>query len=102
MFYPETGGQPLEAIDTLFVDKSQRRRDSSLAIVDADVDEDEKGALDRFQWSIVRAADRQVKAYKRAGRRRVSTATLSDPVHREEGAKAYDDRQEVLQHQVRG
>jgi len=96
LFYPETGGQPLEAIDTLFVDQGKRRRHSNLAVVDEEIEEDKKGALDRFQWSIVRKADRQVKAYKRAGRRRVSETTLSDPLQREEVGENDDVRREVV------
>lgn len=113
MFYPETGGQPLEAIDALFVSGKQRsegRRESVLSIVDAedtdaggDADTANGGVLRLLQWSIVRKADKQVKAYKRAGRRqRMSETTLSDTTATSTGrdapesGKAYEQRQEVL------
>ena len=97
IFYPETGGQPLEAVDTLFIDRSKRRRDSTLAIDSEEVDTDKKGVLDRFQWSIVRKADRQVNAYKRTGRRRFSETTLSgDTMEEEARRKAGDEQHEVF------
>jgi hypothetical protein len=69
VFYPETGGQPLEAIDTLFL--TQDHRNGSILVVPDDYSTDTKGGvLDKLQWSIVRKADMQVKAYKRAGRNR--------------------------------
>jgi len=68
MFYPETGGQPLEAVDVLFVE-DQQRRNSSLYIADGVADE-KPNVLHKLQWSIVRKADKQVKAYKRTGGRR--------------------------------
>ncbi|KAJ9606758.1 hypothetical protein H2200_008767 [Cladophialophora chaetospira] len=96
-FYPETGGQPLEAVDTLFVDGSQRRRDSTLVIDSENIDADSKGVLDRFQWSIVRKADKQVKAYKRAGRRRISETTVSgDAMAEEPQRKARGERREIV------
>ncbi|OQV08115.1 hypothetical protein CLAIMM_12435 [Cladophialophora immunda] len=125
LFYPETGGQPLEAIDTLFADKEQRRRASTLnhsggggatvalpadddsdEVDTEDIGEDKKGLLSRLQWSIVRKADRQVKAYKRAGRRRVSDMTaVSDTTtarggDEEEspdgGGKVHEDQREIV------
>lgn len=77
VFYPETGSQPLEAIDALFIEQSAERRGSHLGVTDA-VEEEKGGILGRFQWSIVRKADRQMKAYKRSRYRSASQArTLS-------------------------
>ena len=78
IFYPETGGQPLEAVDALFVEKDHRRRDSALFIADRDVSAERKGLVSRFQWSIVSKADQQVKAYKRTGGHRPSQARTLD------------------------
>lgn len=69
IFYPETGGQPLEAVDVLFVEE-QQRRNSSLYIADDDGDVQKSNILHKLQWSVVRKADRQVKAFKRGGGRR--------------------------------
>ena len=74
IFYPETGGQPLEAVDALFVEKDEQRRDSALFVADRDVSVDKRGLVGRFQWSIVSKADQQVKAYKRSGGHRPSQA----------------------------
>jgi hypothetical protein len=73
IFYPETGGQPLEAVDTLFVTDEQQRRDSSLYLADEEIDVGKKSILDKLQWSLVRKADTQVKMYKRTGGRRRNT-----------------------------
>ncbi|OAG42299.1 hypothetical protein AYO21_03467 [Fonsecaea monophora] len=108
LFYPETGGQPLEAIDTLFADKEQRRRASTLhdvyddeqddedAIVDATgTDLKKRGLLSRLQWSIVRKADRQVKAYKRASRlRRISETETATAVSDTTTARGRDEHNE--------
>jgi hypothetical protein len=97
MFYPETGGQPLEAIDALFIHDDNLRRESTLGLPDPDLDADPKGVLGRLQWSIVRKADRQVKAYKRRGRRRISETTISeDATQGERQRKAHNDHQEVI------
>jgi hypothetical protein len=87
LFYPETGGQPLEAVDALFIEPDPSRRSPSLDLADTDATEVQKGILGRFKWGIVRRADAQVKAYKRTSRRRVSESTLTGDVLEEEGAK---------------
>ena len=96
MFYPETGGQPLEAVDALFVDGNRGRRASSLPVdSDADIDMNRKGALGRLQWSVVRKADRQVKAYKRANRKKDPKPTMVGATQRQEQGKAHGDQQEL-------
>lgn len=113
MFYPETGGQPLEAIDALFVSGKNRNdggRESILSIVDTedtgaggDARTAKGGFTGMLQWSIVRKADHQVKAYKRIGRKQnVSGTMLPDTTAAATGrdvpdsGKAHEERQEVL------
>ena len=66
IFYPETGGQPLEAIDTLFVtaegvQDEHGRRMSTLHVVEG---AGKRTGLARMQWRIVQKAHEQVKWYK--------------------------------------
>jgi MFS family permease len=53
-FYPETGGQPLEAIDRLFVEDGQ-------------VDTSGRHFLRKLQWDVVPRAAEQRRAYRRKG-----------------------------------
>lgn len=53
-FYPETGGQPLEAIDRLFVE-------------DGRVDTSGRHFLRKLQWDVVPRAAQQRRAYARKG-----------------------------------
>jgi hypothetical protein len=87
LFYPETGGQPLEAVDALFIESDPTRRSSSLGLADAGPIDVKKGILGKLQWSVVRKADAQVKAYKRTSRRRISESTLTGDMREEEVAK---------------
>ena len=54
-FYPETGGQPLESIDRLFVKDQMQQQ----------VDKSGRHFIRRLQWNVVPRAAEQRKAYKR-------------------------------------
>ncbi len=56
-FYPETGGQPLEAIDRLFVEDQ----------IQPSVDKSGRHFIRRLQWDVVPRAAEQRRAYRRKG-----------------------------------
>ena len=56
-FYPETGGQPLEAIDRLFVDNQ----------LHPSVDKSGRHFIRRLQWDVVPRAAEQRRTYRRKG-----------------------------------
>ena len=80
IFYPETGGQPLEAIDALFVDQSDRADRSRFQIDDQPLSKS-GGWLDKMQWSVVPRAHRQVRMFKRGGGRRLSRTKSTGVEH---------------------
>jgi Sugar (and other) transporter len=83
MFYPETAGQPLEAVDALFIDSRETDpHRSSLEDAAARLQAHKKTGVHRLQWSVVQKAKAQVKWYKS---RRKSDATLVTDERRSKG-----------------
>ena len=72
IFYPETGGQPLEAIDTLFLQAENLQDGATPGALHMSQVKVQKKGLAKFQWSVVKKADEQVRFYKlhRRGRGR--------------------------------